>query len=54
MILRICKLDTVMRLGREPDRRPHWETKTVITSSWPLKRIDELLVKEKCLVVKDP
>jgi hypothetical protein len=26
----------------------------VITSSWPLKRIDEVLVKEKCLVVKDP
>ena len=49
-----CRLDTVMRLGREHDPQPHWETKTVITSGWPLKRIDELLVKEKCLVVKDP
>jgi hypothetical protein len=50
----ICRLDTVMRLGREPDPQPHWEIKTVITSGWPLKRIDGLLMKKKFLVVKDP
>jgi hypothetical protein len=49
-----CRLDTVVKLGREPDPQPHWEAKTVITSGWPLKRIDELLVKDKCVVVKNP
>ncbi|KAE8440516.1 hypothetical protein EG329_007398 [Mollisiaceae sp. DMI_Dod_QoI] len=49
-----CGLDTVVKLGREPDPQPHWENKTVVTSGWMLERIDELLLKEKCEVVKDP
>ncbi|KUJ09645.1 uncharacterized protein LY89DRAFT_690100 [Mollisia scopiformis] len=49
-----CGMDTVVKLGREPDPQPHWEAKTVITSGWILERIDDVLLKETCKVVKDP
>ncbi|KAH6681521.1 hypothetical protein B0J14DRAFT_500969 [Halenospora varia] len=45
---KICKLDTVAKLGRETDPQPKWEEKTVITSGWMVERIEERLMGDRC------
>lgn len=49
-----CGLDTVVKFGREQERQEEWEVRTVVTSGWMLERIEKLLLKEQCKVVKDP
>ncbi|KAF8856567.1 hypothetical protein BDZ45DRAFT_804107 [Acephala macrosclerotiorum] len=46
-----CGLDTVVKFGREQEE---WEVRTTVTSGWMVERIERLLLRERCEVVRDP